>query len=113
MMENSVSTSGKALVIHSPGAGRSAQFSQALDYLRQAKIEIADVLSIKASGKQSGQRAARWREQGIDLVVAAGGDGLVGGVIPHVLKEELPLGILPLGTANDVARTVGIPLDMA
>jgi diacylglycerol kinase (ATP) len=112
MMENSVSTPGKALIIHSPGAGRSAQFSQAVDYLRQAKIEIADVLSIKELSKQSGQGAC-WREQDIDLVVTAGGDGLIGGVIPYVLREELPLGILPLGTANDVARTVGIPLDMA
>src|SRR5690348_91007 len=111
-MEQSVSTPGKALIIHSPGAGRSVQFSQALDYLHQAKVEIADVLSIKTLGNTL-EQGVRWREEGIDLVIAAGGDGLIGGVLPYVLRDELPVGILPLGTANDVARTVGIPLDIA
>ncbi len=111
-MEHQELPLSKALVVYSPRAGRSAQLSQALDYLRQAKMEIADVLSIRAFDKHLEQEAD-WQSRGIDLVIAAGGDGLVGGVIPHVLRRRLPLGILPLGTANDVARTVGIPMDLS
>ena len=111
-MEPQELTPDKALVVYSPRAGRSTRLSQALDYLRQAKMEIAEVLSIRAFN-QHPEQEADWRSRDIGLVIAAGGDGLVGGVIPHVLRSRLPLGILPLGTANDVARTVGIPMDLS
>ncbi len=51
-------------------------------------------------------------QQGIDVAVAAGGDGLVGGVITHIAECGLPLGILPLGTSNDIARSLRIPQDL-
>jgi diacylglycerol kinase (ATP) len=47
------------------------------------------------------------------LAIAAGGDGLVGGVIAHLAASGLPLGILPLGTANDIARSLRIPQNLS
>lgn len=49
---------------------------------------------------------------GADMVVVGGGDGSMNAVAPALLKCGLPLGILPLGTANDLARTLGIPPDV-
>ena len=46
---------------------------------------------------------------GIDRVVLGGGDGTLNAGIPGLLRVGLPLGILPLGTANDFARSLGIP----
>jgi diacylglycerol kinase (ATP) len=46
---------------------------------------------------------------GADVVIAAGGDGTVHQVVNGLAGCEVPLGILPLGTANDFARQVGIP----
>ncbi|MGC2855043.1 lipid kinase [Novispirillum sp. DQ9] len=46
-----------------------------------------------------------------DRVVVGGGDGTLNGVLEAVLHAGLPLGILPLGTANDLARGLGIPAD--
>src|SRR5699024_2395493 len=47
-----------------------------------------------------------------DLLVLGGGDGTVSSVVDH-LADELPvLGLLPLGTANDFARTLQIPTDL-
>ena len=46
------------------------------------------------------------------MAIAAGGDGLVGGVITHIADSGLPLGILPLGTSNDIARSLAIPQDL-
>ena len=48
----------------------------------------------------------------MDVAIAAGGDGLVGGVITHIAGSGLPLGILPLGTSNDIARALHIPQDI-
>jgi YegS/Rv2252/BmrU family lipid kinase len=45
--------------------------------------------------------------------VLGGGDGTLSSAAPALLETGLPLGILPLGTANDLARTLGVPLDVA
>lgn len=57
--------------------------------------------------------AAERAAAGAPFIVAAGGDGTVSevarGLIP--LEQKPPLGILALGTGNDLARTLGLPLD--
>jgi YegS/Rv2252/BmrU family lipid kinase len=45
----------------------------------------------------------------IDLVIIGGGDGTLNAAVDALVDTQLPLGILPLGTANDLARTLGIP----
>ncbi|MFP4360755.1 MAG: lipid kinase [Alphaproteobacteria bacterium] len=49
----------------------------------------------------------------VDRVVVAGGDGSLNAAAPGLVAAELPLGIIPLGTANDLARTLAIPTDPA
>ncbi len=46
-----------------------------------------------------------------DLVLLAGGDGTLSCAAESLVAAGLPLGILPMGTANDLARTLQIPLD--
>jgi diacylglycerol kinase (ATP) len=46
------------------------------------------------------------------VIVAAGGDGTVNTIVGAVTARNVPLAILPLGTANDLARALGIPLDV-
>ncbi|AFY34002.1 lipid kinase [Calothrix sp. PCC 7507] len=45
----------------------------------------------------------------VDLVIIGGGDGTLNAAVDALVDTQLPLGILPLGTANDLARTLGIP----
>ncbi|MFL5582332.1 MAG: diacylglycerol/lipid kinase family protein [Gemmatimonadaceae bacterium] len=47
--------------------------------------------------------------RGADAVVAVGGDGTVNEVVNGLAGSDVPLGIIPVGTANDFARQVGIP----
>ena len=44
--------------------------------------------------------------------VVGGGDGTINAAAFGVIEAGLPLGILPMGTANDLARTLGIPSDI-
>ena len=49
-------------------------------------------------------------DHGCDLVIAAGGDGTVSDVADALVHTDVPLGIIPVGTANVLARELGIPL---
>ena len=44
-----------------------------------------------------------------DLVVVGGGDGTLNAAADGLVRAGLPLGVVPLGTANDLARTLGLP----
>ena len=49
--------------------------------------------------------------RGVDAVVAVGGDGTINEVVNGLDGSDVPLGIIPMGTANDFARQAGIPDD--
>jgi diacylglycerol kinase (ATP) len=101
----------KALIVHSPHSGRANELGQALIDLQQEGISIVEMLAIGDLDDLPAQ-GKRWVASGIETVIAAGGDGLVGGVITHIAESDLQLGILPLGTANDIARSLHIPQDI-
>ncbi|PZP39204.1 MAG: lipid kinase [Pseudomonas fluorescens] len=48
----------------------------------------------------------------VERVIIGGGDGTMNAAARGLIAHKLPLGILPLGTANDLARTLGIPNDI-
>jgi diacylglycerol kinase (ATP) len=55
--------------------------------------------------------AADAAKRGVDVVAAVGGDGTVNEVVNGLDGYDVPLGVIPVGTANDFARQVGIPAD--
>jgi len=48
----------------------------------------------------------------VDSIVVGGGDGTLNSALPGILETGLPMGIIPLGTANDLARTLGLPVKL-
>lgn len=50
--------------------------------------------------------------EGCDLIVLGGGDGSISSAVAALARQPTVLGLLPLGTANDFARTLGIPTDL-
>jgi diacylglycerol kinase (ATP) len=52
------------------------------------------------------------RSERLDAIVVAGGDGTLARTIGMALALDVPIGIVPLGTFNDLARTLAIPLEL-
>ena len=65
---------------------------------------------VTASNEESSRKLeAHGRDA--DLIVIGGGDGTISKAVPKLLELERPFAVLPLGTANDFARTIGLPPD--
>lgn len=116
--------SGQALFVTDPGPQRRQR--TALLFANSAARRVKQSLSaatecLEAAGidlifedlrKTSPEDALQNCPTRPDMIIAAGGDGTCNAVVNAVVPWELPLGILPLGTANDLARTLNIPEDI-
>jgi diacylglycerol kinase (ATP) len=92
----------RALVVHNPTAGiKGHDKDSIIDALHLANIKV-DYVSTKDDDVK---RALKCR---CDLVVAAGGDGTINYVFTHLADRSIPIAIVPLGSANNVARSLGI-----
>jgi diacylglycerol kinase (ATP) len=82
---------------------------RALDALKSRNI---DVVRSRIPKRSAIARVIQEKRDSIDLVIVGGGDGTLNGVLQGLVGTGLPLGLLPLGTANDLAKTLGIPSDL-
>ena len=105
----------KAVVIVNPMAGRGkglVRAQKATLLLREAGVDCL----VFATGRP-GQARETAREQGgqSDVLVSIGGDGTLNEVINGLVDSgaETPVAIVPAGTANMVARELGLPRDLA
>lgn len=76
--------------------------------LSEAGLRYREVACTKVQALPA-QIEAEASEAGSILI--GGGDGTLNAALPALLRLDRPLGIIPLGTANDLARTLGIPPD--
>jgi diacylglycerol kinase (ATP) len=100
---------GSAVIIGNPNSGRAGSegfLERCAEILRSGGLGV-EVLNTERPDHATELAALA----GDRLVVAAGGDGTINEVI-NGLGEGATLGILPLGTANVLARQLGLPLDV-
>ena len=102
------STKDIALILHGARADHPP-LRHLVDWVREKghKVRVR-VTWEKGDGEMLAREAAG---AGVDAVVAVGGDGTVNEVINGLDGSDVPFGIVPIGTANDFAKQVGIPLD--
>ncbi len=100
----------RVFVIFNPRAGSS----RSADALRRRLSARADVtVVIPKSPDDTRRQAARARDEGFDWIVSAGGDGTIHAVVNGLAPDfgGARLAVLPLGTGNDLRRTLAIPDD--
>jgi diacylglycerol kinase (ATP) len=74
---------------------------------------IAAEVRVKLHKSQARREARAAARAGYALVIAAGGDGTISSVARGLVGSKTVLGIVPLGTYNNVATSLGIPTDLA
>ncbi len=101
---------GGVLTILNPTAGRKRRFAEAMAAWSAAGRSTAVVETAKRGDAERFAREAA--ASGIGLVLVGGGDGTVNEVINGLAGVSRPpaLGVLPRGTANVLARELGLPL---
>ena len=100
----------RALLLVNPRARRGAEEAgEIVAGLRGAGLElVAEPSEDPAALPHLVRRHARE----VDRVVVAGGDGTLNRAVQVLVGVGLPLAVIPTGTANNLARTVGVPLDL-
>ncbi len=93
------------LFVNSHARQGQKPLSEAIDQLHTLGFELMEE-STENPGHLS-DVIRRYQNQ-VDLVIIGGGDGTLNAAVEGLVDTQLPLGILPLGTANDLARTLGI-----
>lgn len=96
----------RAILVHNPTAGTASHTAEQLT----AILKEAGYLDVTYCSTK--ERKHKRALLGIaDLVLIAGGDGTIGRVIRCMTPNDTPVAILPLGTANNIARAIGLHTD--
>jgi diacylglycerol kinase (ATP) len=106
----------RILVIWNPAAGTKAGLPTNTagrdDILRAMANGLGRELFESPSAEATVRRVDEAVKAGYDVVVAAGGDGTARSIALRLLGRETALGLLPLGSAMNLARALGIPRDV-
>ncbi|PSC04010.1 lipid kinase [Alsobacter soli] len=100
----------RALVLVNPNSRRGAGSAEAVAK-RLSGAGLAHSVETFSSPEEVSSDIVR-RAAEVDRVIICGGDGSVNAAGPGLLETGLPFGIVPLGTGNDLARTLGLPEDL-
>ncbi|CAN5868159.1 lipid kinase [soil metagenome] len=92
--------------------GRGAR-EAVVEALRRQGIRLDRVVLLRRRKMARQLNQLFLQEPDLSRLIVGGGDGTLGVLAARLAGRGIPLGVIPLGTANDFARTLGIPLDIA
>jgi len=97
-------------VIANPEAGRgrgARQVAQLRQWMEERSIEHEFLITERAG--HATELASRLASSGTTRVIVAGGDGTISEVVNGLIGTEVEMGIVSIGTGNDLARTLNLP----
>jgi YegS/Rv2252/BmrU family lipid kinase len=100
----------KAVLIVNPAAGRGSASEDALALTARLSFAAKYETSATNDARACARRALA---DGAEVILAAGGDGTISLVADAVVGTDVALGIIPCGTSNSIATTLGITLEDA
>jgi diacylglycerol kinase (ATP) len=101
------------VIVVNPAAG-SGRAAKLVPWIRERLDRRHDAeLLVTSRPGEAEEAAARAATDGADRVVAVGGDGTIQEVVNGILATTAPtaVGIVPVGSGNDLARSLGLPID--
>jgi YegS/Rv2252/BmrU family lipid kinase len=99
------------LVVNTRARGGAQLYGQAKDLLVGEGFEIAAAYPVRDPARipEIVREAVAGGER---LIVMGGGDGTISSVVDYLAYRDVVLGIVPMGTANNFARAIGLPLNV-
>ncbi len=99
------------LLINTHSRKGKAQFEAAIEALKAAGVPLSETNAVQ-NAQESVKLLKREIEAGANLVIVGGGDGTLSGCAGVLAGTDVAMAVLPLGTGNTLARSLGIPLDL-
>jgi diacylglycerol kinase (ATP) len=100
-----------ALIVNTRSRTGERAFFQALDHLQEMHVPLGVTYPIRDPARLP-ETVQEVLDDGYEFLILGGGDGTVSSVVDFLADRGTLLGLLPLGTANDFARTLDIPEDI-
>ncbi len=101
-----------ALIVNTRSRTGERTFFRALDRLQDLGVILGPTYAVRDPVRLPETVRDVLDGSGYRLLILGGGDGSVSSVVDFLAHHQVVLGLLPLGTANDFARTLGIPSDI-
>ena len=112
-LEREIKESRRAvLVVNTRSRHGARAYSEAKRLLAEAGMTLDAAYPVR-DAERLPEIAREEIGKGRKFIIIGGGDGSISSVVDHFAYAGVVFGVLPLGTANSFARTLGIPLDLA
>ena len=111
--QNSIDAGCAALIVNTRSRSGERAFFEALDRLQDLGVPLGATYGIRDPARlPETVREVFDEDSDYRLLILGGGDGSISSVVDFLAHRDVALGLLPLGTANDFARTLEIPADI-
>lgn len=104
----------RAILFYNEKSGKSetsGQIETIKEYFVDQNMDL-EIVKVPKPPEEMAAIIAQAKSDGVDLILAAGGDGTVSMVGSPLINSDIPLGILPIGTGNLLAKELMIPINL-